>query len=688
MSREILKKFKAISASIAENQRKDKQALWQQGEDLLKELRHKRYLRKMPLEMLNVDYYCLLPIIDYFLCEKINSGNIPSPIENEKNSNWMTESSFCFLNVRACGKNPQSAGDLINAAKLLLSLRVESIHLAPFFSCDLSIIYNINSHETIDETIINRDFLDNGMNGVEQLQFLVAFTHLIGKKIGFDLEPHTSQFSRVAIQDPSLFRWLQLDKDKNRLINGLSQEEILEPALQQLIYIQVKKIRDDVLSTYGLDKLEYTIKSSKAPEERPDREQCIKNAHEKIVTELKNSGIWTIPSHTWGGAGLPRFTHFNHYQDYPEFEYISIQGEDHKDHAFGVLTPFRFYDGLPINESPTSNSQISLNAETIDYFANIITKVRKWYPFDFVRFDFVDHVFDLPTTSTSDGCETPKSDRLTPGLLKYVINKIRSDNGINIGTIAERMGNNIDQYASCGFDLILGDDFLHDLHEIPEDKPEKINLEKTLNISMQLGKANVEQGKRASICYTIDTHDRENSLFKLPPILGKGIYGIALRHFVSRFGSAGFGQRPKYEIIGNQDGTEGLYSAIRYGRPIQWRSNKELNEIYHNIEDVFDELQDDYIRVAKIQDVVSYFHYVVCWKLVANNFTIVAVSNTSPYRSFCDIAVYPDFEYVKAIRLEPYFKVREEVDRLVINSLLPMHSMLFLLKTSHSIDQD
>ena len=50
------------------------------------------------------------------------------------------------------------------------------------------------------------------------MKCFVEASHMLGKTVGFDIEPHLSQFSIEALENPSLFRWIKLYKnDKNYL---------------------------------------------------------------------------------------------------------------------------------------------------------------------------------------------------------------------------------------------------------------------------------------------------------------------------------------------------------------------------------------------------------------------------------------------------------------------------------------
>ncbi|HOV13788.1 MAG TPA: hypothetical protein PK771_05850, partial [Spirochaetota bacterium] len=331
-----IEKFVKISEKIARKEKKDLIKLNLIGENLLEEYKNNGFIKKLPLNLLEIDAYSFIPLLKYLL-EK-NNNSIKSPVESEPNSNWMVKSSFCFVNIRGVGKDNNKTGNFIDAIKFLPSLRVNGIHLAPFFECSLSIVYAINSLNTINLDCINTTFLEYGMTGEEQVKFFIDFCHLLGMTVGFDIEPHTSQFSRIVIENPELFRWLKLDKNK-KLIDD--EESLLQPQNQQKICDEIKTIVNDILKENNLKSLEENGKY-----------KLTKEVHLKITHKLIDEGFWTIPSHTWKGAGLPEFDKYNTKDNYPEFKYLSWDKENHLEHSFGVLTPFKFYDNIPINKIP------------------------------------------------------------------------------------------------------------------------------------------------------------------------------------------------------------------------------------------------------------------------------------------------------------------------------------------------
>jgi len=73
-------------------------------EALVKEFKSKNYIKMLPSEALNIDDGV---ICNFYLTlgqEKFSSDGVSSPVEHYEDSSWMYHSDFCFINVRALGK--------------------------------------------------------------------------------------------------------------------------------------------------------------------------------------------------------------------------------------------------------------------------------------------------------------------------------------------------------------------------------------------------------------------------------------------------------------------------------------------------------------------------------------------------------------------------------------------------------
>jgi hypothetical protein len=504
---------------------------------------------------------------------------------------WMLEADYAFVNIRASSPAPDRTGNVVDALKILPTMRVTAIHLAPFFDNTLNNLYAVDSVRAVSDAVLDPRLTEAGLDGDDQIRLLVDAIHILGWRVGFDLEPHTSNFSRIALGNPRCFRWIRLAEDRQGLYGGMSETEMLTPKVQAELADEVGRIVGEGLRKHGLSAVDDVSKGVAA----------VRACHAELVQTLIKTGWWTLPSHTWSGVGLPRFDHYkvNGDESYPEYEYLNLAGEDQHEHAFGMLSPYKLFDNIPINEEPSLDDPPRPVPEAIALLNGIFPDVQDRYGFDYVRLDYVDHVFD----STLDGTwHLPVSDRLTPQGLADLIAEARRKRP-ETGAMAERMGVDVEDYGALGFNLLLGTDVLTTMH------PEYLNFLFQLQRELDdLGEDNprvvTRQAPRpddaevaplhplCSVLAAVDTHDSGHPLFwRVPLSDAVGAEGLHLRHFLARFATCGGRRRPKYEVMGNQDLSSGLYAANNKPVSLEWRDDSAYNERYHALEDRFRELR-------------------------------------------------------------------------------------------------
>ncbi len=564
----------------------------------------KGYLGIAPTKILNENKNTFLAFYKILAEHKGYINNIPSPAEQYCDSSWMLEADFCFINIRALSKSRSKTGKISDAMKVLPAVRASSFHLAPFFDCAMDNIYAVDSLNTISPDIVDKDFLDYGLSPKEQMQMFIDAVHILGKTAGFDLEPHTSQFSRVVLSAPEHFRWLKLSSDKQSLYGNVSQEIMLENEIQGKLVEEVRKIVSDILLYHQISHIEDLSRGY----------ETIRECHRSITNKLISEGYWTLPTHTWGGVGLPQFSRYNYDGNYPEFIYLDKNSQDQSMHSFGMLTPFALYGNLPINKEPVKPP--SFHKKTISFLQNIFPSVVNDYKFDYVRFDYVDHIFDSTVDNSDD---TPVSDRMTPKILRDIISKAKEERPY-IGAMAERMGQDAEIYAKLGFDLILGQDMICTMNI--DYLSCCIEIQKNLESLSDSG----ELTKPCSMLFAVDTHDSGHPLFWKKPLSDVvGERGIALRHFLSRFLYAGKLKRPKYECIGNQDLSSGLYKANNKKVSLKWKGNINYCANYHMLEDIYDSLREE-IKNARMEP-VQFCSNVFVWSLTSDKKTLICFAD-------------------------------------------------------------
>jgi len=571
------------------------------GQVLFDEYCRQGHLRRTCLEMLRVSSGAMIDF--YARVSRVRKAD--SPVKHHSNSGWMADADFCFMNVRATGLDGVF-GNWTQAAKLLPALRVNAIHVAPFTSYDFACIYAPQSVEMIARQTVDPELETLGFPTEAQLRAFVAAAHLLGMAVGFDLEPHTTQFSKTALMHPEHFRWLKLAENRDALADGLSNEEMVLEVAQGPIFEEVRAIVAAELQARQLESIEHV--ESDAPERRAAKD----SAYFGLIRRVIDLGYWTIPSQVWDCDGIPAFGGYNHERNYTKFFYQNRHGHDRGNEAYHITTPFKFYTNLPLNQPPTPDALPRLDAATLDFFCGIFRKWRDEFDFDFVRYDSVDHIFDSVYHHDS---ALPASDRPTPFVLQTCVAAVKTGKPY-IGNFAERMGNEIHEYQALGYDVMLGNDMC--------ERITKHQIEKSFWIYDQLATLNETRPSRFAIPFAVDTHDTGN-----PFIWGRslielmGFERMRQRHFVSRFISAGLARRPKYEVAGAQDLSFGLYQANVTEANATWIGHQEYNARYHELEDLYERFRPFLRRARLAKRVVT--DVSACWVFQDGNEWLVPV---------------------------------------------------------------
>lgn len=501
------------------------------------------------------------PVLAQALASLAARRSHTSPVAGQASSNWMTRRSFCFMNVRATGQADRH-GSFLTAAKLLLALRADAIHLGPFTAYDHQVIYAPTHLRTLSPHVVDHRLWAAGFAPEDQLRAFVEAAHLLGKVVGFDLEPHVSQFAVPVIEHPGAFRWTRV---------GLAQPHIGDEAEQAAIAAEVASLRDAAFAAAGLRTLEA------AAGDTPAQAEAKLQQFHQLVGCLIARGLWPVLCQAWNAHGTPAFRTL-HPGGYPQFFYRGPDGHNAADYAYPILAPYKFYTDLPENAPPTTPP--ARNPAGVALFRDAFAYWRDDFGFDFVRYDSVDHVFDSVVAEHADW---PAADRPTPALLREAIAASRAPDKPWIGNLAERMGNELDDYASLGFDLLLGNDMMCRI--------DAYELGKSFAIHDRLLERHAQGLPVASICFALDTHDTGNgflwgdSLIRL-----MGPQRMRLRHFVARALNVGVAARPMYEVMGLADGSHGLYPANIGEINLEWVGDSARLAAYHRIEDIFTEL--------------------------------------------------------------------------------------------------
>ncbi len=546
---------------------------------LLDEYRQAGYIRRTPSAMIRLSD----AVIAGFYAALAAERSAQSPVAGQPHSRWMTQKDFCFVNIRAAGMEGQ-LGNFITATKLLPCLRVGAIHLAPFLSYQFGGAYAIRAARTVARQLIDRTLQAYGVDGTAQIRAFIAAAHLLGLAVGFDLEPHFTQYARPVLMQPEYFRWIKLyPQDKQWLDYYWSMEDTLQEANQRQLAAEVRQIVQTELTKHAIQDLEYQPSDTRALGQMKAR------VYQQLVRMLIDRGYWTIPSHVWIGVGIPDYKGYHYEDNYPDFDYQDEHGDDLRSMAFGIVTPIQFYYNLKPNQIIEAPPRI--HHEAINYYAELFIYWRDELGFDFVRHDYVDHVFD---SIVNWDYHMPTSDRPTPYVIRRVIERSHQPDTPHIGHMAEYMGTEFArEYAALGYDVILGDDMLTYI--------DAEHMAQAFDLHDELLRINRGRASPFSVTFALDTHDTGNvGIWGESLIEHVGARGIQLRHFIARFIGPGLTHRPKYEVMGLQDMSYGLFEANVGEVTLTWADDTAHYEVYHHIEDVYEHQRDFLYHAHKL----------------------------------------------------------------------------------------
>ncbi len=166
----------------------------------------------MPTDVLPVSVIDLVTMLESHWGDSLYQAfdpneSITSPLHGNQDTVWMKRANTVGINVRTI----QNFWNIIPYA-LTLPAAQDTIHILPIWECGVvaslygPASWNINPEFYCAELAEAFPHL----NTVErQLKVVINILHLMGKRVGMDVVPHTDRYSEMAIANPSYFEWLQ-----------------------------------------------------------------------------------------------------------------------------------------------------------------------------------------------------------------------------------------------------------------------------------------------------------------------------------------------------------------------------------------------------------------------------------------------------------------------------------------------
>jgi hypothetical protein len=322
---------------------------------------------------------------------------IESPAHQYTDTTWMKQTNMVGINVR-------TVQSFWNVVKYMLTIpqSIDSVHLLPIWEPGVvASLYGITSWN------INAEFFSNELyraipklDTVEkQLKVVVNLLHLMGKKVGMDVIPHTDRYAEIALANPRYYEWLQ--RRDTEIINHennlyLKVQETVLSWLKQVgaaTNIEYPTIATDFFSeNFGeQNRLLVLFGLKEYPSQRNQRRN-------KLIQALYNEGYETVPA-----TMAPPYRGLIVNPD-DAAKTIDDDGRVWRDYimtnptpmsrVFGPLSRFRLFESKDDN----CNWEVNFDApiyEAWNYVCGKFDECQRTYNFDFMRGD-MSHVQTRP----------------------------------------------------------------------------------------------------------------------------------------------------------------------------------------------------------------------------------------------------------------------------------------------------
>ena len=326
------------------------------------------------------------------IVDRLLAGERPSeeaigemiPDKASGTSAWIRRANVVGINVRTVGSFWKAV-----AYATTLPACQDTIHLLPFWEPGVvASLYGIASWR------INPEFADDELTerfpavaGAEaQLHLCVDLLHLLGKRVGLDVVPHTDRFSEIVLCNPSYFEWLKRDGDT--LVDHSAE-----------LWKEAAQIIEQFLKSEG-PAVPQANRNSHTPDSTdeaarakllfgPPEEQSVRlTRREKLISLLYEAGLETAPA-TMGppyrGLIIKPDSATTDAAGRTWYDY-GFQNPTPTSRAFGPLTRYAFY--TPCDNNSDWRLDFSRpRPEVFHYLAGHIQELVDTCGFDFMRGD-------------------------------------------------------------------------------------------------------------------------------------------------------------------------------------------------------------------------------------------------------------------------------------------------------------
>lgn len=524
-----------------------------------------------------------------------------------KNADWLKKEGhdIKLINLAALGNGnySETPGKFFDWVKQILILPTgdlkrnifdTTIYLIPFQERNFGCAY-LPTSSSVSKELNDKNIEDNlKFNVKEQVQLFIELAQLAGHPVIYDVLPQAGRFEKIVLANPNIARWY----DINYLIEKISQKldeitpelekdfakediEVTKTLYKQMLksgagdfsakYKEIYEKIDLILEDYKkeiseeLSKKDEQEKLVKKVKEIISKALNTKNKHlteddinDKVIMELTNNGLWTVPGGAWCSAGVPAFQKMSECGSYPLFKHYDFEGKDVTKLAnLDCQTPYYF----------VCLENGKFNNKVIEIFIKHLEKFQEDYNFDGFRIDHVDHIVD----KFSQKDENPISYR-APWKVLSELNKHMKNKIPYFATLAEYML--WDKYykeyhEDMHFDVLWGNDIPCQSDKTPENI--MLDNQELTNYNVSLKDKNY-----LSFLKTYNNQDGEFESFdRYPTQLGEN--GAIFKWFKYKFLSGGkFANRPVMYVDGDETFTKGEVEKT-VGNEISMRRNKNYH---------------------------------------------------------------------------------------------------------------
>lgn len=320
------------------------------------------------------------------LCTTPNQ--IPSPVAQESDTQWLKSANIVGINVR-------TIGNFWQVVKYALSLpkSQDSIHLLPIWECGVvKSLYGMASWQ------LNPEFFSDelaafypSLNTVEkQLPFVINILHLMGKTVGMDVIPHTDRYAEQVLAQPHFFEWLQ--REDTQIVR---HDTALVNVVKDLIWQFVQQ--EGTANGEALPPNELTFFEETPEAERlcllfgqPDAFEERKKRRNALIQRLYDAGLEPVPA-----TMAPPYRGLT-VDTSPTALTIDSDGRRWRDFLITAPMPFsRVFNPLAryqFHAAKNQNTDWELDFEAprkavFDYVATHYAEVALGYGFDYMRGD-------------------------------------------------------------------------------------------------------------------------------------------------------------------------------------------------------------------------------------------------------------------------------------------------------------